>query len=178
LFFLNSGQTLELLAEVAVLEEEVVRLEEKVINFRQGLYEEAIITSLSKNAYFSDRDRTLARQNLEVSTTTRQGSDSDQDTNWSSWKRATNVNQTTRRPGPSISQGDLLGKENQPCGSNSCREFSRTPLGNVPKCRMPVVEKCTAVQVQIQRLHFRAPVATELSIQPNVLEFAPSVSVN
>lgn len=37
--------TLELLAEVAVLEEEVVRLEEQVVNFRQGLYQEAHISS-------------------------------------------------------------------------------------------------------------------------------------
>lgn len=35
-------QTLELLAEVAVLEEEVVRLEEQVVNYRQGLYQEAV----------------------------------------------------------------------------------------------------------------------------------------
>ena len=35
-------QTLELLAEVAVLEEEVVRLEEQVVNFRQGLYQDVI----------------------------------------------------------------------------------------------------------------------------------------
>ncbi|KAL3813603.1 hypothetical protein ACJIZ3_014871 [Penstemon smallii] len=41
--------TLELLAEVAVLEEEVVRLEEQVVNFRQGLYQEAISTSSRKN---------------------------------------------------------------------------------------------------------------------------------
>lgn len=41
-------QTLELLAEVAVLEEEVVRLEEQVVNFRQGLYEEAVFISSSK----------------------------------------------------------------------------------------------------------------------------------
>ncbi|KAG8384403.1 hypothetical protein BUALT_Bualt04G0114400 [Buddleja alternifolia] len=37
--------TLELLAEVAVLEEEVVRLEEQVVNFRQGLYQEAVYIS-------------------------------------------------------------------------------------------------------------------------------------
>ncbi|KAG5623981.1 hypothetical protein H5410_009199 [Solanum commersonii] len=36
--------TLELLAEVAVLEEEVVRLEEQVVNYRQGLYQEAVST--------------------------------------------------------------------------------------------------------------------------------------
>jgi hypothetical protein len=149
-----------------------------VVNFRQGLYEEAIITSLAKNAYFPDGDRTPARQNPEVSISTRQGSDSDQDSNWSSFKRATNFKQTPQRPSPSVSQGDRPGKENQSCGTNSSREFSRPPLGNLLKCRTPVVEKCTAVQVQIQRLHFRAPVATELSIQPNVLEFAPSVSVN
>ncbi|KAL0314813.1 UNVERIFIED_CONTAM: hypothetical protein Sangu_2325700 [Sesamum angustifolium] len=40
--------TLELLAEVAVLEEEVVRLEEKIVHFRQGLYQEAIYISSSK----------------------------------------------------------------------------------------------------------------------------------
>ncbi|XP_020090910.1 uncharacterized protein LOC109711942 isoform X2 [Ananas comosus] len=36
------SHTLELLAEVAILEEEVARLEEQVLSFRQGLYEEAI----------------------------------------------------------------------------------------------------------------------------------------
>ncbi|KAJ4847047.1 hypothetical protein Tsubulata_017078 [Turnera subulata] len=41
---------LELLAEVAVLEEEVVRLEEQVVNFRQGLYQEAVYISSKKNA--------------------------------------------------------------------------------------------------------------------------------
>ncbi|KAJ6304874.1 hypothetical protein OIU78_020428 [Salix suchowensis] len=40
---------LELLAEVAVLEEEVVRLEEQVVNFRQGLYREAVYVSSKKN---------------------------------------------------------------------------------------------------------------------------------
>ncbi|KAL6995563.1 hypothetical protein U1Q18_005697 [Sarracenia purpurea var. burkii] len=40
--------TLELLAEVAVLEEEVVRLEERVLHFRQGLYQEAVYISSSK----------------------------------------------------------------------------------------------------------------------------------
>ncbi|KAF5201029.1 ternary complex factor MIP1 leucine-zipper protein (Protein of unknown function, DUF547), partial [Thalictrum thalictroides] len=40
--------TLELLAEVAVLEEEVVRLEEQVVNCRQDLYQEAVNISSSK----------------------------------------------------------------------------------------------------------------------------------
>lgn len=40
---------LELLAEVAVLEEEIVRLEELVVNFRHGLYQEAVYTSSTRN---------------------------------------------------------------------------------------------------------------------------------
>ncbi|XP_061341393.1 uncharacterized protein LOC133287740 [Gastrolobium bilobum] len=42
--------TLELVAEVAVLEEEVVRLEEQVVNFRQCLYQEAVYISSKRNA--------------------------------------------------------------------------------------------------------------------------------
>lgn len=42
-------QTLELLAEVAVLEEEVVRLEVQVVNYRQGLYQEAVSTCSRRN---------------------------------------------------------------------------------------------------------------------------------
>ncbi|OEL35549.1 hypothetical protein BAE44_0003429, partial [Dichanthelium oligosanthes] len=148
------SQTLELLAEVAVLEEEVVRLEEQVVNFRQGLYQEAIITSMAKNAYFPDGDRcTPARhhkpsaqvQSSEVSTSTRQASDQDA-ADWSSLKRATNVKQTPRRPGGSLSQGDCPGKENQSCGTNSCRDFGGAPLSNVPKCLVPPAEKCAGLQ--------------------------------
>ncbi|XP_024976210.1 uncharacterized protein LOC112514110 [Cynara cardunculus var. scolymus] len=40
--------TLELLAEVAVLEEEVIRLEDQVVQYRQNLYEEAIYISFYK----------------------------------------------------------------------------------------------------------------------------------
>lgn len=43
-------QTLELLAEVAVLEEEVIRLEEQLVNFRQGLYQEAVYIASSKKS--------------------------------------------------------------------------------------------------------------------------------
>lgn len=39
---------MELLAEVAILEEEVIRLEEQVVHFRQGLYQEAVYISSSK----------------------------------------------------------------------------------------------------------------------------------
>ncbi|GMN29994.1 hypothetical protein TIFTF001_002647 [Ficus carica] len=46
--------TLELLAEVAVLEEEVVRLEEQVVNFRKGLYQEAVYVSSKRNVETSN----------------------------------------------------------------------------------------------------------------------------
>ncbi|KNA16225.1 hypothetical protein SOVF_091060 isoform B [Spinacia oleracea] len=48
--------TLELLAEVAVLEEEVVRLEEQIVHFRKGLYEEAVNISSSKKNMESTND--------------------------------------------------------------------------------------------------------------------------
>ncbi|CAH8360798.1 unnamed protein product [Eruca vesicaria subsp. sativa] len=41
--------TLQLLAEVAVLEEEIVRLEEHIVGFRQELYQEAAFTSSKTN---------------------------------------------------------------------------------------------------------------------------------
>ncbi|KAL4284170.1 hypothetical protein GQ457_16G014370 [Hibiscus cannabinus] len=48
--------TLELLAEVAVLEEEIVRLERQVVHFRQDLYEEAVYISSSKRAMENPAD--------------------------------------------------------------------------------------------------------------------------
>jgi hypothetical protein len=109
---------------------------------------------MAKSAYFPDGDRcTPARhktpaqvQSSEVSTSSRQASDQDA-ADWSSLKRATNVKQTPRRPGRSLSHGDCPGKENQSCGTNSCRDFGRAPLSNVPKCRAPPAEKCAGVQV-------------------------------
>ncbi|KAF2309882.1 hypothetical protein GH714_005478 [Hevea brasiliensis] len=79
--------TLELLAEVAVLEEEVVRLEEQVVHFRQDLYQEAVYISSSKKNVESLADlydlspnesskpenaKTIAR-NLGESTTSKSG---------------------------------------------------------------------------------------------------------
>ncbi|KAG6674766.1 hypothetical protein I3842_15G061400 [Carya illinoinensis] len=48
--------TLELLAEVAVLEEEVVRLEQQVVHFRQDLYQEAVYISSSKRGAENSAD--------------------------------------------------------------------------------------------------------------------------
>lgn len=70
------AQTLELLAEVAVLEEEVVRLEEKIVLFRQGLYQEAVYISSSKKMEIEDHKQ--KKSTLLVT------SDADSTTN--SWK--------------------------------------------------------------------------------------------
>ena len=47
---------MELLAEVAVLEEEVVRLEEQVVHFRQDLYQEAVHISSTKRSVENSAD--------------------------------------------------------------------------------------------------------------------------
>ncbi|KAI3922168.1 hypothetical protein MKX01_005857 [Papaver californicum] len=67
--------TLELLAEVAVLEEEVVRLEEQIVNFRQGLYEEAVYVSSSKRNmdYPADLCNSSRKLKKEQPKTTSQG---------------------------------------------------------------------------------------------------------
>ena len=134
------SQTLELLAEVAVLEEEVVRLEEQVVSFRQGLYEEAVTISMAKSAYFSDTDRCTPARHGQVP-------DQAASASWSSLKRVTNVKQTPRRTIPSMNHGgDRPGKENQSCTTNSFRDHSRFPLKTVPKCSNPEEEKCADFQ--------------------------------
>ncbi|XP_024978090.1 uncharacterized protein LOC112515478 isoform X2 [Cynara cardunculus var. scolymus] len=62
-------QTLELLAEVAVLEEEVVRLEEEVVSFRQGLYQEAVY--LSSRISIGDSDNNNSLEQSSKSTTSK-----------------------------------------------------------------------------------------------------------
>ncbi|XP_023523667.1 uncharacterized protein LOC111787839 isoform X1 [Cucurbita pepo subsp. pepo] len=57
---------LELLAEVAVLEEEVVRLEEQVVHFRQDLYQEAVnISSSTKNMEASPKNNSKQVQKID-----------------------------------------------------------------------------------------------------------------
>ncbi|KAM0840740.1 hypothetical protein ACQ4PT_059457 [Festuca glaucescens] len=118
-------QLLELLAEVAVLEEEVVRLEEQVVNFQQGLYQEAIIAYLSgEGERWSPAQLrpSTQMQNSEVYPAARRCSD--QDANWSSLKRVDNAKQTAiGNPSCCPSQGDSPGKDDQLCSTNSCRDF-------------------------------------------------------
>uniref|UniRef100_A0ACD5ZXX6 Uncharacterized protein n=2 Tax=Avena sativa TaxID=4498 RepID=A0ACD5ZXX6_AVESA len=122
-------QLLELLAEVAVLEEEVVRLEEQVVSFHEGLYQEAIIAYLSGSGGGELR-ASPQMQNSEVSpSSARQCSDLVGANNWESLERVSNAKLTPiGKPTSSPSQGDRPGKESQFCSTNSCRDFRWPPL--------------------------------------------------
>ncbi|XP_038900923.1 uncharacterized protein LOC120087970 isoform X2 [Benincasa hispida] len=65
--------TLELLAEVAVLEEEIVWLSERIVNFRQHLYQEAIfvdaVESISMRSLQYDQSKSLVSDELISSPT-------------------------------------------------------------------------------------------------------------
>ncbi|KAL0686698.1 hypothetical protein Bca4012_086375 [Brassica carinata] len=68
--------TLELLAEVAVLEEEVVRLEEQVVSYRQGLYQEAVYISSKKNLESPNSNNNGLKENSPIRNTKHQRSKS------------------------------------------------------------------------------------------------------
>ncbi|KAK3133555.1 hypothetical protein QOZ80_6AG0538000 [Eleusine coracana subsp. coracana] len=139
------SQTLALLAEVAVLEEEVVRLEEQVVNFRQGLYQEAIITSSAKNAHLAGGEgpvpphqltpSTPVVPNSEVSPSVRQASSDNHPPARPSLSNngVAGAKPTPRRPVPSSpscqAQEDRsgAGKENQSCSNTSSRNSRQTP---------------------------------------------------
>ncbi|KAK9023261.1 hypothetical protein V6N11_003486 [Hibiscus sabdariffa] len=95
--------TLELLAEVAVLEEEIVRLEEQVVHFRQDLYQEAVYTSSSKRNMESSID--LSEPCLDNSPKRLQPRTLTRNTSRASHMR-------------SLSD-DVRGKENRSCGNST-----------------------------------------------------------
>lgn len=124
-----------------MLEEEVVRLEEQVVNFRQGIYKEAIIFSTAKNTHPSGGEVPVPVQlvpsnpvpNSVVSpTAARPGSDHPP-TRPSPHNGVVNGKQAPRKPVPgSGSQDDRsgAGKENQSCSntSSASRNSRQTPL--------------------------------------------------
>ncbi|KAJ0024767.1 hypothetical protein Pint_08843 [Pistacia integerrima] len=118
--------TKELLAEVAVLEEEVVRLEEQVVHFRQDLYQEAIYISSS-------------RKNMENSAESCEPC-VNKNSKQAQFKRsAGNVGESTTS---TISQLTSLsnggrGKENQSC-TNSVKKNKGSSVHKVQPIRTPV----------------------------------------
>lgn len=107
--------TLELLAEVAVLEEEVVRLEEKIVHFRQGLYQEAVYISSSKMMEIRDPEQ---KQSTSLVT-------SDADSATKIWKNVP------------FHSGEKRGKENQ-SSTNSLKTKQQSPNSKVQPVRTPL----------------------------------------
>ncbi|XP_077213272.1 uncharacterized protein LOC143848261 isoform X1 [Tasmannia lanceolata] len=117
--------TLELLAEVAVLEEEVVRLEEQVVNFRQSLYQEAVYISSSKKNIESAIDfecQNLVRGKFSSQTLK---ADLDSNPNGHFSNRPTNKKQPLKKlqSCSSFSQ-DGRGKENQSYANKNNKQLS------------------------------------------------------
>ncbi|EHA8589995.1 hypothetical protein COCNU_scaffold014080G000010 [Cocos nucifera] len=162
--------TLELLAEVAVLEEEVVRLEEQVVNFRQGLYQEAIYISSSKKTKESNSDSYCDRNPYQNSKTVERAKpcahlansedsnisktsvsvrwSSDADSNRPSSNQFANVKKTPKKPKSSLALlDDRHGKENQ-LNANSAGNCKLSPAKKVSKITMPAsVEKHSDTKV-------------------------------
>ncbi|XP_021275153.1 uncharacterized protein LOC110409952 isoform X1 [Herrania umbratica] len=154
--------TLELLAEVAVLEEEVVRLEEQVVNFRQGLYQEAVYTSSKRNVEnlnesieqspvrSSKHQRSKSLSINEMSSVTTIGKpqpslarsvssrkllppDSTYDRNGQCFSRPTNGRQASTKL--NSASGDVRGKENQSF-ANAVKD-KQSPEKKIPKVVTP-----------------------------------------
>ncbi|XP_027149812.1 uncharacterized protein LOC113754229 isoform X1 [Coffea eugenioides] len=118
--------TLELLAEVAVLEEEVVRLEEQVVQFRQGLYQEAVYISSSKRNMDNSHDVCDQYQTND-------------------WKQKQSKLSIQAEENSIVSRGrhltfltdDARGKENDFC-TNSTKNKQKPPSTKAPTVRTPV----------------------------------------
>ncbi|XP_020083247.1 uncharacterized protein LOC109706701 isoform X2 [Ananas comosus] len=131
--------TLELLAEVAVLEEEVVRLEEQVVNFRQGLYQEAIYIASSKKTKEGALD--LCNNRCPQLKPCAQLLNYDGTPNGASSNRLANGKQTPRKQSLySSSHDDRQGKENQ-LSTNLTRNCKQSPTKKVSKPECAVADK-------------------------------------
>ncbi|KAJ6815948.1 uncharacterized protein M6B38_334495 [Iris pallida] len=118
------AHTLELLAEVAVLEEEVVRLEEQVVNFRQGLYQEAVYISSSST-------KKTRETQPDSSPSTRWPPDGHPNERFANGGR---------RPPKSSKSGDEdhRGKENQ-SSTNATKNPKQSPAKKAPRSRTAAV---------------------------------------
>jgi hypothetical protein len=147
-----------------VLEEEVVRLEEQVVNFRQGLYQEGTTTSSLKNAGGEGNvpayqpTPSIPAPNSEATRSVRQGSDNHPPARPSLNDGADGSKQTPRRPVPSSSpcqaQDDRSGggKEKQSLSNTSSRNTRQTLSKQQkaqPKSRTPAPDKRGATPAQV-----------------------------
>ncbi|CAN8328215.1 unnamed protein product [Cochlearia groenlandica] len=103
--------TLELLAEVAVLEEEVVRLEEQVVSFRQGLYQEAVYISSKKNLECPNNNNIGLNENSPVRSSKHQRSKSMSQHEFNSLITPSKKHQQSHSLGRSISTRKLFSSD-------------------------------------------------------------------
>lgn len=120
------ANTLELLAEVAVLEEEVVRLEEQVVHFRQDLYQEAVHISSTKRSVENSADSYAPYPSKNHKS--EQGKFSTQN--------VVDSAASLRRHKPSLSD-DGRRKEDQPC-TNSTRNQKGSSMHKSQTTKTPV----------------------------------------
>ncbi|KAM3710472.1 hypothetical protein ACB098_01G033400 [Castanea mollissima] len=120
------ANTLELLAEVAVLEEEVVRLEEQVVHFRQDLYQEAVHISSTKRSVENSADSYAPYPSKNHKS--EQGKFSTQN--------VVDSAASLRRHKPSLSD-DGRGKEDQSC-TNSTRNQKGSSMHKSQTTKTPV----------------------------------------
>uniref|UniRef100_A0A6P6GA49 uncharacterized protein LOC107420885 isoform X2 n=1 Tax=Ziziphus jujuba TaxID=326968 RepID=A0A6P6GA49_ZIZJJ len=145
-------QTLELLAEVAVLEEEVVRLEEQVVHFRQDLYQEAVYVSSSKKNKANSADLHDAYQI--------KNSVSEQ----SKFLAPNSSNSATRMTKHLRSQSDdRQGKENQ--SSRYSMKVRKAQTIRTPVKRPPTEQKSAEKRLDPQKLQLECRVRDQESTE-------------
>ncbi|XP_070669716.1 uncharacterized protein [Malus domestica] len=145
--------TLELLAEVAVLEEEVVRLEEQVVHFRKDLYQEAVYISNSK-------------RKMETFSAVSSDSYPIKNPKFQS-QRGNNSTNSTEKDCPSP-YDDKQGKENQSYNNiTKSNERALIHKGQVrtPVKRPPIDHRAAEKRLEPQKLQFETRTADQESAQ-------------
>ncbi|KAM1773915.1 hypothetical protein ACFX12_043352 [Malus domestica] len=149
--------TLELLAEVAVLEEEVVRLEEQVVHFRKDLYQEAVYISTSK-------------RKMETSSADSSDLYPIKNPKFQSQRGNNSTNSTEEYcPSPSVSvSDDKQGKENQSY-NNSTKSNDRALIHQTqvrtPVKRPPIDHRTAEMRLEPQKLQLETKNADQESAQ-------------
>ncbi|XP_015073992.1 uncharacterized protein LOC107018124 isoform X1 [Solanum pennellii] len=152
--------TLELLAEVAVLEEEVVRLEEKVVHFRQGLYHEAVYISSSKRNMDNVTD--TVEQNQVKSPKQKQTKLSPQ--------LESNSASFSGRHLPSLSDDSCL-KENHSLSSTKSKHRSvnaKVKTARTPVKKLPAENRLAEKRVDPQKLQLEDQVMYHGSLEERI----------
>ncbi|KAM2066799.1 hypothetical protein ACFX1T_043227 [Malus domestica] len=158
--------TLELLAEVAVLEEEVVRLEEQVVHFRKDLYQEAVYISTSK-------------RKMETSSADSSDLYPIKNPKFQSQRGNNSTNSTEEYcPSPSVSvSDDKQGKENQSY-NNSTKSNDRALIHQTqvrtPVKRPPIDHRTAEMRLEPQKLQLETKNADQESAQARL----PSIPDN